>query len=375
MSCSACRGVIVDDEGYLRCMVESCKKIYHPPCTGGKNPTAEERKTWVCPECYCATKRGGDNNLTPVGIAKKTRDPNVTFRSKNIQPVVAGVRKYDEPSELSVEIRGLKSEMATLRDQLTHAVSLLTSYETKLDNYALQVIALSTKLEGYESRVLRAPEVSVFRSLPSPVISPTSKNQVQGTKRLLKSEQPQGAVSTSGSGLKGVPAASVVNEGKNGNKSVHMHQVKIVESNDVTAQADQQWIEVKRRRSRGPTSLCGAAGPAITTLKAVEPVKYLHLWNMASSADDVLQYLRQLCPTGSCTVQELTPKGNYKSFKIGVPEAHYVTCYSIDVWPINARIKAWINYGKREGPARGSVIPGTTTPSNQLPFRSAEGAQ
>lgn len=67
---------------------------------------------------------------------------------------------------------------------------------------------------------------------------------------------------------------------------------------------------------------------------------------MESTADEIRSYLHTLCGVDTCTVDELTPKGNYKSFKIGLPTAYYERCYSADVWPVNARIKPWINYRK-----------------------------
>lgn len=108
----------------------------------------------------------------------------------------------------------------------------------------------------------------------------------------------------------------------------------------------EQWTEVKKRRTQRPASLCGTADSKKTTLKAVEPRRYIHLWNMESDADDVRDYLRELCPVGTCTVQELTPRGDYKSYKIGVPVAYYDVCFTTEVWPVNARIKNWVTYKK-----------------------------
>lgn len=128
----------------------------------------------------------------------------------------------------------------------------------------------------------------------------------------------------------------------------------------------QQWTEVKRK-SRRPASLFGTAGPAVTSLKAVELRKHLHLWNMESSAEEIRDYLRKLCPNGTCTVEELTPKGCYKSYKIGVPVADYEVCYSNDVWPINARINPWVPFKRSSGPRM-------STQNNQ-PFRGSARAQ
>ncbi|CAH2088001.1 unnamed protein product [Euphydryas editha] len=146
MNCSACREAMASQEDYLRCSLDTCKKVYHVLCSGVTNATNKDKSTWVCPECCCSTKKGGDNSLTPVGTSKKTRDQNVTFRKrtgKESQP------KCEEPGELAMEIRGLRSEISILREQLLSAVALISTYETKLEGYATQIVALNAKLEEH----------------------------------------------------------------------------------------------------------------------------------------------------------------------------------------------------------------------------------
>lgn len=135
---------------------------------------------------------------------------------------------------------------------------------------------------------------------------------------------------------------------------------------DSETEVQKQWIEVKKR-SRRPPSLCGTAGPAVTSLKAVEARSYIHLWNMESSAEEIRDYLRQLCPAGICTVEELTPKGAYKSYKLGIPAVFRESCMSANVWPVNARIKAWISYGQPMGPWKST--------NNNQPFRGPAAMQ
>ncbi|KAJ8707186.1 hypothetical protein PYW08_011320 [Mythimna loreyi] len=94
-------------------------------------------------------------------------------------------------------------------------------------------------------------------------------------------------------------------------------------------------------------SLSGKAGANVTTLKAAEVRKYIHVWNMESNVEDVRHYLRQLCPAANCTVDELRPKGHYKSYKIGIPLPHFDTIFSVDVWPLNAQIKLWFPFIRR----------------------------
>lgn len=393
MECSACRNAIPANESFMRCVIKKCNKSYDMFCASAQNLTSDEKATWVCPECRCDAKKGGDNNLTPVG-SKKSRDPNVTFRKK-IEPVrsemqhktnsdelsipitvhsVAQQSTTNQPlhelsakdsTELSVEIRSLRSEMAIIRDQLTKAISLIACYETKLESYALQVVKLNTKLEGFENRVSQAP-------LPGP--EPHTRTPTQGGQSRKEKAAKQSKPPATDSDLLKIPrAVNEVTIACDNIPGCSLRSESGVRSKE-TSTDDQQWTEVTRRKSRGPVSLYGNASPAVTTLKAAEPIKFLHLWNMASSAEEVLSYLRQLCSSDSCTVTELTARGSYKSYKIGVPAALYEKCYSIDVWPINARIKTWINYRQPAGPARNSVAAGSSSPARQ-PFRGASSAR
>lgn len=282
--------------------------------------------------------------------------------------------------------------MTSIKEQLTTAISLISTYEVKLDRYAQHVVTLNTKLEEYQNKVSREhreltytpPTRSTQAALAGPIIQEPKPTKVpkQGSStplhtqsRLLKASNTEKIKALESVTVGGTArlADEVVHDDHH--KTSHINDVEIVRgSDDDVTFNTQQWTKVKSRKNRTNTTLCGTAGPTTTTLKAVEPVRYIHLWNMASNADDVLQYLKQLCPTGSCTVEELIPKGNYKSYKLGVPEAHYEACFSIDVWPINARIKPWVTLRKPVGPLRTSVALEMTS-SNQLPFRGSKRAQ
>ncbi|KAJ8736331.1 hypothetical protein PYW08_006987 [Mythimna loreyi] len=126
--------------------------------------------------------------------------------------------------------------------------------------------------------------------------------------------------------------------------------------------------ETYPKKSTNHRWVSGTAGPDITSLKAAKPRKYLHLWNMESTADDVRAYLNQLCPSGSCTVNELKSKGHYRSYKIGIPIDYFETCFSINVWPVNAKIQPWIPFRKRNGATFRS--PDTSHSQTQHFFRS-----
>lgn len=102
-----------------------------------------------------------------------------------------------------------------------------------------------------------------------------------------------------------------------------------------------EWIEVRAKKRNSRLSQMCTAGPESTFLKAMEPRKRIHLWNMESEAGDILRYLQILCPGVKCSIEELKARGDYKSYKITVPEEFYERCVSPEVWPTNARVKPW----------------------------------
>lgn len=396
MSCAACSTAILLDEDSLRCALDGCRKMYHLLCAGGKRPS-DSANAWVCPECSCAARRGGDNSLTPVGTSKTLRDPNVTYRkvipvagtgkilNKKTDPLTeeqATTRiekdQHDHETDLPTEIRSLRQDILLLKDQLSAAVTIILSYETKLERYATHVQSLHEKIEQNYARSPLA-DSRQFRLAVSPSEGSAEPPKLVHKKVVKKNAQVGifRVPPTPGENSRvpnGVVKQSVAADNQSvdaGNQSVaavNTNEPRVAINPGVLAVDTQQqpWTEV-RKRSRRPPSLCGTAGPAITSLKAVEARTFIHLWNMESSADDIRSYLHQLCPVGTCTVEELTARGNYKSYKLGVPAVYTETCLSTEVWPVNARLKTWITYRQPSGPQKRM--------DNDRPFRGSAATQ
>lgn len=416
MSCSACNGGILPDENYLRCVIGSCNKLYHLLCIGGKNTTYDEN-TWACPECCCSAKKGGNNSSTPVGSRKRDYSSNVTRRKKtplltnmdspskcdkaadltteitskgednvltpagtasrtnpnaitqqneipillDAEPVCCIENAQSQfPTQLSAEVRSLRQEVSILRDQLALAISILTSYDAKLESYTSRVQELHVKYERAAAVPVAINPLQPQEVPREPLPVTTNKPEIKSKSTVSKKPNTAAPVAPPRPGKDTNTKATRPRGGETGSStgesSGHTHSQK------QGPEDLQQWTEV--RRSRRPASLSGTAGPTVTTLKAVEPRSYVHLWNMESSAEEVRTYLRDLCPGGTCSVTELSAKGDYKSYKIGVPVPYEEVCLSAEVWPLNAKIKPWIVY-----PAR------YKTPKPNQPFRDGGGAQ
>ncbi|KAH9643548.1 hypothetical protein HF086_016755 [Spodoptera exigua] len=119
----------------------------------------------MCPECCCAIKKGGDNSLTPVG---RKQDPNVTIRKKAVTNTAMRTNySVKSDTELASDMHALRSEMSVLKELLTKALSLISSHEEKLANYASQVEQLNKRLEKHEKYGVQFNDISQMQDNPA----------------------------------------------------------------------------------------------------------------------------------------------------------------------------------------------------------------
>lgn len=350
MNCAACYSITVDEEDVLHCSLIECDKVYHTLCTGNAN-LSYDINTWVCPECRCLLKSGGDNSHTPVGV--KPFDPNVTMRRKTSPKKIEQSPNKDIP-ELYLELRDLKCEIQLLKNQLTNALKVIANYEVTLENQVLVITKLSDKIELLANAKITTQNIDIPPPLSVPSVSQPDRHHnrdcnVQPKKsKQKKCRQPIQQTTSK-------PSQHV----QTGNQTVDLCQpenlpeeviidtgVNIITSPLKVTQASKKEFMAGNRKSHHSQLIRGTAGPSVTSLRAVESRKYIHLWNMESSTDEIHDYLEQICPMGKCTIQALNSRGNYKSYKIGVLVASYEVLLASDIWPVNAKIRPWINFKK-----------------------------
>lgn len=320
MICSACGNDFQGGEEYLQCCNEKCHKLYHYLCNNTDIPL-EERANWICPECQCSKKKGGNNSDTPVGKLSANRNTNVTNRKKLPTRRNDDIATGGSDDKLALEVQSLREQIALLNCRIEELVTTVKVYDEKLHLSNQAVCILEERLE---------------------VLEVGSQNSV----------------------------ASYASAAKSGPTKEHTEQAKISSPNQLNTEQDNivnpteeddsngsgslnNEEQRRPKQSRRSVSIRCTAGPEKTSLKAVERRKYLHLWNMESGTDDVRAYLEQLCPTGTCTLDPLKPKGEYKSYKIGVPVTFYDILLSPEVWPDNARIKEWTFFRGSRKTAKG----------------------
>lgn len=110
-------------------------------------------------------------------------------------------------------------------------------------------------------------------------------------------------------------------------------------------QRDGPWTEVRRGRARAslPGVLRGTAAPGATALRAAERVKHLHLYYVqeGTSVEQVRAHLNSVCGDDVCSVEVLKARGNYASFKLGVPSKLVEQVLDAENWAEDICIKHW----------------------------------
>lgn len=353
-TCAACQMELSVGEEFLQCMVESCGKLYHYECNN-KTLSADEKAIWVCPECTCSIRKGGGNCDIVVGTPPNVK--NVSLRKPTSGSTSTQQRQRPSEADISMptsaalEIQLLREQITYLTEQLADAVITIGRYHTALTICTGKVEAISERLlvleHSFESRgqsatttTIPAPGEEVVKSDKPRKPRKRSHNRINREKQHVTK-----AVKKPDIPVFVPPNETTTITTPHANNSEVIEQSSSRTENIYTDDLDDftggKWEEFRARKQRRLTSIRCTAGSTVTSLRAVEERKHIHLWNMVSGADEVREYLQILCPGGTCTVEALKSRGDYKSYKLGVPVAYFDKCISADVWPVNARVKMW----------------------------------
>ncbi|CAG9118654.1 unnamed protein product [Plutella xylostella] len=137
MDCEACQQKIEDKQQFLVCTVKGCFKHYHIACTTTSQSAPIDTNTWICQDCICAKKKGGDNSATPVRSAPS----NITQRKS--KPKSKGDLPLDDYSN---EIRLLRKEMASSTEKRTALNEIIGLPESRNENLLHSVLVISKKI-------------------------------------------------------------------------------------------------------------------------------------------------------------------------------------------------------------------------------------
>lgn len=125
----------------------------------------------------------------------------------------------------------------------------------------------------------------------------------------------------------------------------------IATTDKVSTSISTSFAEAVKKPSRRvlPTAsgiIRGSADPLHSQLKAAEQARFVHLYNVAKGTTDreVNNYVQTLTGSTECTVESIKTRGNYASFKLGVPLTYYQIVMNPEKWPLDICIKPWVNF-------------------------------
>lgn len=386
------------DLHYMEC--GKCKELYHILCLGMKNDTFEQltpeyKIQWICPPCISVKPKTGNIHTpvrSPAAFLNSTYTSNSDDedRSYNLENVTirGGARKG------KTGMQKVASKLEAPGDLYLVFDDMITKAKTELEQTVRKVITEQlTSMKDEIQKIVRS-EVTVLYDKLSKVeqglssicnnqksderpkngiedgrtlkISPKAK---PGSNAILSHGPPEICSLSSiidldaGSG-KSEKYSSVTKkmapnyiEYPQKDKSIaltvpqtRVEAPKTVVSNDyrdsqVATESTDEWKEVKRKRSRlsVPSILRGKAAPGVTLLEASEKWKYFHLFyvKQGTTEDQIREHLKSVCEVDSCTIESLKSRGNYASFKLGVPDQLYEKVTAVENWTENICIKPW----------------------------------
>lgn len=327
-NCAACHGVIADSY-FMRC--SRCGDYYDLQCANISENRyrlmeKERKKVWTCPKCH--------DSLYDASNVTIRRKPGPSF-GENCR--ISGVNSESGSRDTLVhEFQQLCRMMAAMNDRLLKVLEYSEACQDRMEYLGDKLITLEGRLSRLEPAIRHRGCLCSCQNTPN-----GNDRSDRSDLRTVFGSSPRLAPEASLNRIPSSPSMVSAASKPQQCKGVRTESQDSVSSEATTSPKTPAVSCPEVKRHVGLSSQRGNAGPDVTKLKAMEPRRLVHLWNMKSCADDVSSYLREICTTGSCTVTELKSRGDYKSYKLSVPEAFFDICMSPNTWPINSRIKEW----------------------------------
>lgn len=321
-------------------------------------------------------------------ICQARKDSLIIDDDSNECQIASETMKNPDNSEIIHEVHFLRNEVEMLNSRIAKILSFLEITHSKQNESNNKLAEINERLETIEAKsanlnscdcachkqFLAADKSRSTSQIPDPdnlnILKPKSQRREQKQK-IKNNNTARPPIPSTSSITPDSSNANNNNEKQEYNKisgskvtsvnktvqSVRQHVSQYgVTADDLQSvppkHNENAYIETRAKNHPRQLSQRCTAGPEVTFLKAVEPRKMIHLWNMESNAEDIMRYLQSLYPGGKFVVDELNPRGDYKSYKITVPVEFYDECISVNVWPINAQVKPWVSFRNPKGKFR-----------------------
>lgn len=105
--------------------------------------------------------------------------------------------------------------------------------------------------------------------------------------------------------------------------------------------------DVKKKSSIKRKPIFGTAND--TSLNAAPRLAWLHVWKVAINTEPgrIENYIRDKIPDAEICCEKLKAKGNYASFKVGIPFKYINDCMKPDFWPEGVAVDRFFHLKKR----------------------------
>lgn len=393
--CSGCKSSI-ENERRLRCYI--CAQVYDLLCANVpiavySTMTTKHREKWVCLECKCKQPRG-DNSNTPVrstsleagSIYCDDQSMNVTIRktqfSQNRKSTEQLCDEYLHPDETYLDnLRGVIQEefKYAINERLANMISNVVAKQVDLIftkgflKLSDQIMRLEKQLNLITSRSIcnsanckqgaqkchasndvddcknksfDSEKTTVVLSVAPVLAENTGKPQTKSILNAIAVPEPSLGKGASKPPKRNKPAllpkTPLTQEDQDTNRkmaALDTSAERVQDQNDQSVHSQGEWIQVaKKRHNKSPKDVIrGSATSGLTQLEAAERVRYMHLYyvKIGTTEEQVLDHLKSIVNSEEYTVESLKARGNYSSFKLGVPSRLENCVMSSEHWPEN----------------------------------------
>lgn len=314
----------------------TCIDKFHERCilpSSGNAMSEEDKKYWVCPSCVSKKPREAKNDSTPVRRKIETIPTMVVADSELGAPTgvsednLRRIIKQELSEAYGSMIRDLVDSVRKLETANEQLLQLVRDLSKPSQLHQTDATGANTKLDARTQQKRGRPKTAAAAlKMPPP---PTGKKETVTTEQLNKTPPTVECPIME----KVLPKDPEV---------ISVGPVLTQHHSHDDSSSEGEWKTVTKRR-RSMNVLKGTAAPGTTLLEAAERKSFLHLYfvKTGTSADVISEHLKTICPTDSCSVEVLKPRGDYASFKLGVPAKNVSLYMSVEHWAEDVHIKEW----------------------------------
>lgn len=389
--CAGCRAILTN-RLFLGCKL--CYQNYDLECANISKErflnimSEEQKENYECPACMCKKPKNGNHN-NPVGrqdnhisivdlidadssnvgpeaqFASNNSSEHVTFRNRQRKDAFVAENTFmDELVRLSSVRAIIRDEFERIIDQ--RLVKLFSKYDEEqttrniktqqaLNGISEKVTLLEQRVNALECELasksnetfqqtpvitIEKDNLKVRKPLPTtPKQKPSSTGKDTSDLAKLSEKQDQEPVQCAVTTVVPAAPAGPSLPTLSGDSYRISNNTSVINEKNIAYSK----IAAKPKRSLGFLRGSAPANESLPQLMAAEQQRYIHLCyvQMGTSDQQVKDYVNAITGAGTCSVESLKARGQYASFKIGVPTTLYDSVMEPEKWPINVCIKPW----------------------------------